>query len=265
MQFTYQLTIDIMFKKGSENNMGETFKNIMISALSGIAGVALSIGYQHFFAPPQSFTFIYNGEEMVVTETEYLDLVNKLSSTQQSLESAQNELKKIKQKKQIETSSNNNNESFLPLSNLKLSASRFLTQIQDRSLEDTIGNTYESGNLFEMCAEDNEYGYASFYLGGKYKKITGNIAISDESDNENELNKQLESYIEIYSKNGENYNLLYTSPILNKISSPINLSTLNLDLSDCEWLEIRHYNNGTYYFYGPHSLRILLANVIVEN
>lgn len=239
--------------------MGDLFKNIIISALSGVVGVALTIGYQHFFAPPQSFTFIYNGKETVVTETEYIDLVNELSSTQELLKSAQNQLKNSKGENKT-----NNDESALLLSDLKVSASRFFTQIQERSIEDTIGNKHKSGNLFEICAEDNEYGYASFYLGGKYKKISGNISISDESETDNGLNKQLESYIEIYTKNGESYDLLYTSPILNRVSSPIELSSLNLNLTDCEWLEIRHYNNGIYYFYGPHSLKILLSDVMIQ-
>ena len=50
-------------------------KNLLISLFSGIIGVLLTIGYQHFWAPPQSFTFIIDGEEVVVTQSEYMELV----------------------------------------------------------------------------------------------------------------------------------------------------------------------------------------------
>lgn len=50
-------------------------KEILISLFSGIIGVVLTIGYQHFFSPPQSFTFIYNDEEMVVTKSDYTEII----------------------------------------------------------------------------------------------------------------------------------------------------------------------------------------------
>lgn len=50
-------------------------KEIVISLFSGIIGVILTICYQHFFNPSQSFTFIYNGEEMVVTESDYTEIM----------------------------------------------------------------------------------------------------------------------------------------------------------------------------------------------
>lgn len=55
-------------------------KEVLISLFSGIIGVILTICYQHFFSPPQSFTFIYNGEEMLVTESKYTEIMDENNS-----------------------------------------------------------------------------------------------------------------------------------------------------------------------------------------
>ncbi len=47
----------------------------MISICSGLLGVFITIGYQHYFAKPPSFTFIYNGEEIVVSESTYTGII----------------------------------------------------------------------------------------------------------------------------------------------------------------------------------------------
>lgn len=51
-------------------------QKLIIGATSGLVGVIITICYQHFLAKPQaqSFTFVYNGEEIVVTEADYVDL-----------------------------------------------------------------------------------------------------------------------------------------------------------------------------------------------
>ena len=57
-------------------------KDVLISICSGLIGVLLTIGYQHFFGQPQSFTFIYNGEEMIVTESDYTELIEQNKTLQ---------------------------------------------------------------------------------------------------------------------------------------------------------------------------------------
>lgn len=121
----------------------------------------------------------------------------------------------------------------------------------------------EYPNLFVTRAEgDNGYGYATFYLGKKYTGLSGTIAVSDESENRSDI--QLEGWIEIYSKNGDDeYCHLYSSPILSRITSPIDIPEVNLKNAD--WLEIRYYNNGDYFSLagGYHSLEVLLADFMV--
>lgn len=57
-------------------------KDVFISICSGLIGVLLTIGYQHFFGQPQSFTFINNGEEMIVTESDYTELIEQNKTLQ---------------------------------------------------------------------------------------------------------------------------------------------------------------------------------------
>lgn len=315
---------------------------------SGVAGVLITIAYQHFFNQPSSFTFIYNGDEILVTEAEYVEIIeenqelkNQLESMRSDISSLQNQLEEqssvqaaerlieqattywnnadfiqaltilkntniqsddvralyskysteysmdllnqadilIQEKKyddalklltdgerfvsdsvaiQHKITEINNN-APTKLSDLKISSSRFFSKQEGKPLLDTIGNSYPTGNLFATYAEgDSEYGYASFYVGEKYTELTGIIAVSDGSEDVG-----LEGWIEIYSKKGDDYTRLYQSPILNRMTTPIELS--GLKWTNADWIEIRYYNNGNYFSIagGYHSLNIIIADVTV--
>lgn len=155
-----------------------------------------------------------------------------------------------------------NNNQPIKLSDLKSSASRFFDQNQDRPIEDTVGNKYTTGNSFVTYAEgESGYGYATFYLGGKYTSLNGIVAVSDESENRSDT--QLEGWIEIGTKNGDEFNSLWSSQMLSRTTSQIEVPELNI--TDAEWLEIRYYNNGEYYSLagGYHSLRVIIADVMI--
>ena len=92
--------------------MNIDIKKILIHILeigcSGLIGVAVTIGYQHFFSQSHSFTFIIKGEEVVLTESELQNELtktqdqltftqNELNTTQNSLSAAQDELTELKQ------------------------------------------------------------------------------------------------------------------------------------------------------------------------
>lgn len=159
-----------------------------------------------------------------------------------------------------------NNNQPTKLSNLKISASRFFYQEQDKPVIDTVNNRYSSGNAFITYAEgDSNYGYATFYLGKKYTSINGLIAVSDESENRSDV--QLKGWIEIGTKsdNGEEFNLLWSSPELSRTTSTIEIP--ELEINDSEWLEIRYHNSGDYFSLagGYHSLRVIIADIMAYN
>lgn len=58
---------------------------------SGLLGVFLTIGYQHFFVKPTSFTFFYNGNEVQVTETDYIQVIEENKNLKSELETLQGE------------------------------------------------------------------------------------------------------------------------------------------------------------------------------
>lgn len=157
-----------------------------------------------------------------------------------------------------------NNNQPIKLSDLKISASRFFGQNQDKPIEDTVGNRYSAGNSFITYAEgESNYGYATFYLGGEYTSLNGIVAVSDESENRSDT--QLKGWVEIGTKNGDNFNPLWSSQTLSRMTSTEEIP--ELDITDAEWLEIRYYNNSEYWSLaaGYHSLRVIISDVMIYN
>lgn len=146
----------------------------------------------------------------------------------------------------------------IKLSSLKSTSSRNCNEIADSGATDTVGNYYSSSNGFILEAEGkNDYGYNTFYLGGKYNSFSINISVSDES--ENPPDSDLAGWIGIYQKNGEDYELIKRVDNITRIMSPVAIE--DIDVSDAEWLEIRYYNNGEYWNLaaGYHSLEIIVS------
>jgi len=87
--------------------MENKFLNTLLNLCSGLVGVILTIGYQHFFAPSQSFMFILDGEKVEVTQSEYMEL------TEQNI-SLQNELNDLQKKydESINVNESNNKKSI---------------------------------------------------------------------------------------------------------------------------------------------------------
>lgn len=150
------------------------------------------------------------------------------------------------------------NKKPVKLSSLKSTSSRNCNEIADSGATDTVGNYYSSSNGFILEAEGkNDYGYNTFYLGGKYNSFSINISVSDES--ENPPDSDLAGWIGIYQKNGEDYELIKRVDNITRIMSPVAIE--DIDVSDAEWLEIRYYNNGEYWNLaaGYHSLEIIVS------
>lgn len=366
MHSTYILAIKggvFVDAKVKKSRIADFFKVVC----SGLFCTVLTLLYTHFLNPPQSFTFLYNGNEVIVTEAEYMDLVEQNTSLTEQLETQQSEYVELIEQntdlaKQLEALQGElsslqaqiesqesiqaieqllkqatdywNNSDYIQaltalknssiqsediqtlyssysaeytlnllaqadkmisekryddaislltagqnlvsdptdiqhkvseirdndpikLSELKITSSRFFDLQDSKSLVDTVGNSYPSGNLFTTRARgDSEYGYASFYLGKKYTGITGIIAVSDESEDSG-----LEGWIEIYSVTNEEYSMLYKSPLLSRMSIPIELPELNL--SGADWIEIRYYNKENYFSLSYHSLQIIISDIML--
>ncbi len=76
--------------KEKRTTMENKFSKTLLSLSSGLIGVMLTIGYQHFFAPSQSFAFIIGDEKVEVTQSEYMELAEQNVSLQNELNDLQN-------------------------------------------------------------------------------------------------------------------------------------------------------------------------------
>lgn len=100
------------------------------------------------------------------------------------------------------------------------------------SAKDTHGNAFDNHivTIGQPGVLENGTSYATFYLGKKYKTLTGKIAVNATSwDNE------VASLI-IYSDNNE----IYNSGDVGKEFNPVELS---VNVEECEWLKIYVDNN----------------------
>lgn len=92
---------------------------------------------------------------------------------------------------------------------------------------DTIGNIY-AGNV--QCIYSN--GYAIYYLGGQYSKLTGIIAANDYNFNNDNV-----STISILVDDVEMYN----TGEFSRVSTPFNV---DIDITGAQWLKIQHSNTN---------------------
>ena len=145
------------------------------------------------------------------------------------------------------------------LCNVEPAVSRYMELNSDGAVLDTVGNTYSPGHAYVLHAEGVEnYGYGTFYLGEKYSRFTMTLATSAKDDGAGGQ-VVLKGRVEIYSKNGNEYNLLYQSGEVDKLTAPENVE---IDIRGVEWFEIRFYTSADYYSLagGYHSAEVFVAD-----
>lgn len=73
----------------------KTIAHILEIGCSGLIGVIMTIGYQHFNSTNPSFTFIYNGKEMIVTESSYTNIIEENKSLIIKLANSQDQVEQL--------------------------------------------------------------------------------------------------------------------------------------------------------------------------
>ncbi len=115
----------------------------------------------------------------------------------------------------------------------------------ENTAESTVGDTYSGhvvtiGHVGVLCSDGDEY--AMYYLGGKYKKLSGTIAVNDKSwENGN-------SEILISCDD----NIIYQTGAVGRATAPITLPE-ELSVEGCQWLKI---SAVSYTGYNGHDKRI---------
>lgn len=184
-------------------------KEIILSLFSGLIGVLLTIGYQHFLAPSQSFTFIIEGEEVVVTQSEYMELAQQLEEYESKITDLQKELEQYKDRTDDNTNADMGNDSgdkTVSITTLETfqgvetwwdySDIPNFRSISSYNFIDTYGNEYPDSNLAEhsYLREKNKF-TPVYLLDGKYSKCEGMIAWPKSDKNE-----EGSVWIEFYSE-----------------------------------------------------------------
>ena len=112
----------------------------------------------------------------------------------------------------------------------------------DSSREDTLGNKY-TGHLNLLGGSTlNHESYGIYYLGGKYKTLSGTIAIDDITDKDR--SRQL--YI------SADNNIIYTTDELTRTTVPFDF-TVNVE--NCQWRKISNAGDE-YVWFILHNWRL---------
>lgn len=137
------------------------------------------------------------------------------------------------------------------LGSLTLSDSRRFELVEERKV-DTIGGSYSPGNLFLADPGNGDnYSFGLFHLGGEYRVLTGEIAVSDETPESSSSNEP-QGTVEIVARSGNGERTLWESPVLGRGTSPFSIP--ECDVSGAEWMEIRCYRQQNSSLTGVHIL-----------
>lgn len=131
------------------------------------------------------------------------------------------------------------------LSNLKAVESSGLWE-DINSETDSLGNQHV-GKVLELGSGYDENCYATYYLGGQYKTLSGSIAITDGSD------QDYKAQLTILTDD----NVIYSTEELSRMCVPFDFS---VNVENCQWLTI---NKNGYAFNG-HCACIILDNWKLE-
>ena len=140
------------------------------------------------------------------------------------------------------------------LSDMKVSKSQYFyyDEEETKNSMDTVGNTYKNNVLtIGEVSEYNDYGYefddnyATYYLGGKYKKLNGTISVNDISLNKGsgELSILLDDEV------------IYTTGKSDREFEPYEFPE-PLNVEGGKWLKIVLTNNNSWSLTGKCSKRI---------
>lgn len=117
------------------------------------------------------------------------------------------------------------------LCDLKISESdRFESGEELKVMEDSVGNIYSPGNLYKLTPYYGK-GYASYYANGEYTRMTGTIAVADDSSKDTGI-------VTVYD---ENEKILYTTGEITRTTAPIKV---DVDLSGVKWFTVCAEDKG---------------------
>ena len=200
----------------------------MISICSGLLGVFITIGYQHYFAKPPSFTFIYNGEEIVVSESTYTGIIKEN-------EKLKNELAELEL--QTYNSDDFQQQTYKLLKNVEcFSKTEGVYSGSSYENIDNYDNVYASCIYGYGTVFDNEDPYIEYHVGKEYTNLSCTVYVVKSART---VNPDYAGWdIATLSIYGDDV-LLYTCSDFSPKYKPIDIS---VDISNVEFLKICFLN-----------------------
>lgn len=209
-------------------------KNLAISVITGLFTIGAEVAAAYLVPQVQNPIIVNNN--VVISTDDYEKAVDRI----QELEEELNELRPVNSNENSSTgNSAASGVSSRVLLKDKPGSSSNYSQSGDTNAKDTAGNLYDPNHwgIIGSCSACS--GFADYYLGGNYSKLSINIAPS--STNIDGKGNSTSFEILVKYKGDSDFRCIHTEKNISKSTSPIQLE--NLDISGAEWIEFKAIEN----------------------
>lgn len=209
-------------------------KNLAISVITGLFTIGAEVAAA--FLVPQVQNPIIVNNNVVISTDDYEKAVDRIQELEQEL----NELRPVNSNENSSTgNSAASGVSSRALLKDKPGSSSNYSQSGDTNAKDTAGNRYDPNHwgIIGSCSACS--GFADYYLGGNYSKLS--ITIAPSSTNIDGKGNSTSFEILVKYKGDSDFRCIHTEKNISKSTSPIQLE--NLDISGAEWIEFKAIEN----------------------
>ncbi len=209
-------------------------KNLAISVITGLFTIGAEVAAAYLVPQVQNPIIVNNN--VVISTDDYEKAVDRI----QELEEELNELRPVNSNENSSTgNSAASGVSSRALLKDKPGSSSNYSQSGDTNAKDTAGNLYDPNHwgIIGSCSACS--GFADYYLGGNYSKLS--ITIAPSSTNIDGKGNSTSFEILVKYKGDSDFRCIHTEKNINKSTSPIQLE--NLDISGAEWIEFKAIEN----------------------
>lgn len=209
-------------------------KNLAISVITGLFTIGAEVAAAYLVPQVQNPIIVNNN--VVISTDDYEKAVDRI----QELEEELNELRPVNSNENSSTgNSAASGVSSRALLKDKPGSSSNYSQSGDTNAKDTAGNLYDPNHwgIIGSCSACS--GFADYYLGGNYSKLS--ITIAPSSTNIDGKGNSTSFEILVKYKGDSDFRCIHTEKNNSKSTSPIQLE--NLDISGAEWIEFKAIEN----------------------
>lgn len=228
-------------------------KKLAISVITGLFTIGAEVAVAYLVPQVQNPIIVNNN--VVISTDDYEKAVDRI----QELEEELNELRPVNSNENSSTgNSATSGVSSRALLKDKPGSSSNYSQSGDTNAKDTAGNRYDPNHwgIIGSCSACS--GFADYYLGGNYSKLS--ITIAPSSTNIDGKGNSTSFEILVKYKGDSDFRCIHTEKNISKSTSPIQLE--NLDISGAEWIEFKAIENVDEGHLNGNVL--MIANAIVE-